>query len=77
MRTLIGLLLSLSDRRFSYPTDADGDQSFADCFGSTVKVTLRTRTLIGLLLSLSDRRFRYPSGRGRDWSLADRFGSTI
>ena len=83
---MIGLLLSLLDRRFRYPSgcgrdrsipesfgrtvlgippEADGIQSMAAHFVSTVKLSLRKRTVIGLLLSFLDRRFCCPSGRGQ------------
>ena len=64
MWTVIGLLMSLSDRRLRYPTGSGRDRPLVDRFGSTVYVTFRTRTVIGLLLSLSDRQFRCPSGGG-------------
>ena len=54
MRTLIGLLLSLSDRRFRYTSGRERDRSIAEPFRLTVLVNQRTQTVIGLLLSFSD-----------------------
>ena len=54
MWTVIGLLMSLSDRRLRYPTGSGRDRSLVDRFGSTVYVTFRTQTVIVLLLSISD-----------------------
>ena len=74
---MIGLLLSFSDLRCSYPLDADGDRSLADRFGSTVWITLRTRTVIDILLAFRIDGLGIPPAADGDRSIAELFRSTV
>ena len=77
MRTVIGLLMSLSDRRFRYPSRRGRDRSLADRFGSTVWITLRTRTVIDILLAFRIDGLGISPNADGDRSIAEFFGSTL